>query len=350
MLLSICIPTHDGRGWTLREAIDSVLPQIVGKLEGKVQICVSDNGSQDGTNELLEQYLREYPHYLKVYRFPQDVGGRLNILNAAKMADGDTLWLLGSDDALEQNAVETALSYLSSHPSAAGFCINRTRFEKTLTTEITDYPYHLPDNDESFHIYTDSDTIFTELGVWQNYISGVLIKKSLWQDIVRIDGVEKITSYRHFTHSYVIARVMMLNPIWGWIPDRLVKYRSHNNAYLDTPTRIWRFNAEAIDDMNRQFRDVAGNWSRGYHACMKRMFHLWWSPNQLIQWKLAPEFTTWDDRHLLSAFIKSSWFIPQFWGRPFLMLLIPHQIYVLRYRLGLGSIVRRMRSALSFKK
>jgi abequosyltransferase len=55
-LLSFCIPTHHGRAAYLKEAIDSMLEQIVGQHEGDVQICVSDNGSDDGTAELLAGY------------------------------------------------------------------------------------------------------------------------------------------------------------------------------------------------------------------------------------------------------------------------------------------------------
>ena len=47
MRLSICIPTHDGRREQLREAVESVLTQS----KDGVEICISDNASEDGTQE-----------------------------------------------------------------------------------------------------------------------------------------------------------------------------------------------------------------------------------------------------------------------------------------------------------
>ena len=53
-LLSLCIPTHHGRAVQL----DRLLAEIAAQLpdSGSVEVCVSDNGSRDETQEILERH------------------------------------------------------------------------------------------------------------------------------------------------------------------------------------------------------------------------------------------------------------------------------------------------------
>jgi len=58
ILLSFCICTRDRRG-PLQDALDSLLPQLQDRDD--CELLVVDNGSRDGTNELLANYLSEFP-------------------------------------------------------------------------------------------------------------------------------------------------------------------------------------------------------------------------------------------------------------------------------------------------
>jgi glycosyltransferase involved in cell wall biosynthesis len=51
--LSICIPTYN-RAQTLRETIDSILPQILGNFN--IEILISDNASTDDTPSIVCEY------------------------------------------------------------------------------------------------------------------------------------------------------------------------------------------------------------------------------------------------------------------------------------------------------
>jgi abequosyltransferase len=342
LLLSICIPTHDGRDWSLDEAIRSVLPQIAGRFEGEVEICVSDNGSTDRTREILKQYGARYPALLRAFRFPTNVGGRLNFLKVVEIATGRYCWFLGSDDAFEPGAIAHMVDVVRAHPDVAGYCVNRTRFDSLLKSEIEEVPRHHPSDPERFHLYTDANAILSELAVWQNYVSGVVFRRDYWNAVVEADGVKRITSYRHYTHSYVFSRISMDHPTWAWIPERLVKYRSDNDSYVALGSKPGAFIAEANDDMRRQLRDTIGTRSGAYRKIMRDLFDLWWSADGLRSWKLQPGANWRDDWTMLCGFTKCSWQIPEFWLRAFPMLVTPRVLYAARVKLGLRDRLRRL--------
>jgi len=53
VLLSICIPTHEGRCEKLAQALESVIAEV-DRSQIDVEVCVSDNGSRDRTMEVVE--------------------------------------------------------------------------------------------------------------------------------------------------------------------------------------------------------------------------------------------------------------------------------------------------------
>ena len=52
-LLSVCVPTHDGRRGALSELLEGLVVQA-DDLPGLIEVCVSDNASADGTTELQD--------------------------------------------------------------------------------------------------------------------------------------------------------------------------------------------------------------------------------------------------------------------------------------------------------
>ena len=54
-LLSICIPTYNRKVF-LKENIDAILSQVTPGFEDLIELCISDNASDDGTLELLKEY------------------------------------------------------------------------------------------------------------------------------------------------------------------------------------------------------------------------------------------------------------------------------------------------------
>ncbi len=119
-LLSICIPTYS-RARLLRNCLRSALASAAGH-EDLVEICVSDNGSADGTAQVVEEASRA--GRLKSRRSERNLGIPRNFLHVVAMAKGEFVWLVGDDDLVLPHAVAAAVALITHNPSADFFFVN----------------------------------------------------------------------------------------------------------------------------------------------------------------------------------------------------------------------------------
>lgn len=119
-LLSICIPTYN-RKKLLKRALDSILSQM----NDRVELFVSDNASDDGTKEMMEQ---QYPNVIYL-RNDYNIGAEANFLQCCEFAHGKFFILFGSDDVLVEGAMVKILAFLENHPDCALVFMNHVFFE-----------------------------------------------------------------------------------------------------------------------------------------------------------------------------------------------------------------------------
>lgn len=106
--VSILIPTYN-RAKYIGECLDSLLAQTIPALE----IIVIDDGSEDGTAELVGTY-GERVRYLR-----KENGGKSTAVNVGlEEARGDFIWIFDDDDVALPDAIETRLAVLAANPEA----------------------------------------------------------------------------------------------------------------------------------------------------------------------------------------------------------------------------------------
>lgn len=111
MLLSICIPTYNG-GNRIKECLERVFEAT--KYRNDVEVIVSDNGSTDNTNEIINSYLG-IPHYY-VYRNLKNLGFFANIkMLVDSYAKGRYCWIIGDDDYIDIDAIDKLCYVLKKH-------------------------------------------------------------------------------------------------------------------------------------------------------------------------------------------------------------------------------------------
>ena len=104
------MPTFQ-RAHVLRRAVDSVLVQTYGNLE----LIVSDNASQDGTQAICEEY-RRLDRRVRYFRHATNIGPTENVNSILRRVRGDYMMFLGDDDWIEDTYLEHCLDALSDHP------------------------------------------------------------------------------------------------------------------------------------------------------------------------------------------------------------------------------------------
>lgn len=131
--VSVIVPTFDA-AWCVERALDSVMAQTAPASE----VIVCDDGSSDGTPELVE---RRYGMRVRVLRLPHRnaAAARADGLAAAR---GDWLALLDADDWWESDKLEGQLDFAAAHPDVRWQCADGVleSAEGTLRTSwLSDY-------------------------------------------------------------------------------------------------------------------------------------------------------------------------------------------------------------------
>ena len=107
-VLSLCIPTYNRRDKLAR--LLNGIQQDLKDAAGKIEICISDNASTDGTNELLIELSAH--KYIRTIRQSENLGFRRNYTAVFSMARGNYIWTLGDDDIIIENRLKNLLQLL----------------------------------------------------------------------------------------------------------------------------------------------------------------------------------------------------------------------------------------------
>lgn len=112
--LSIVIPTYN-RNQTLLATLERVLLQ----LRPGVELRILDNASSVPVADTLAPLLaRHADKDVQVVRHRVNVGAHANILRAYEVAGAPWVWILGDDDVVHEQAVDTILDTLAQQPHA----------------------------------------------------------------------------------------------------------------------------------------------------------------------------------------------------------------------------------------
>ena len=105
MLISVCIPTYN-RPEHLLNCLNSLSLQTNKNFE----VCISDNCSKKNIKKLISPYRKKLK--LRFNRNYKNLGFALNVLTVTKMARGEFIWLLGDDDLLVKDAIQTLIKLI----------------------------------------------------------------------------------------------------------------------------------------------------------------------------------------------------------------------------------------------
>lgn len=117
--VTVIIPTFNRLQW-IAVCLDSIKRQTYPHIE----TLVIDDGSTDGTVE----WLKSQPDYsfVRVHEQPKNGGASVARNDGIRLAQGELITFIDSDDALLPNHIETAVNIFRNHPQTGLFCCDST--------------------------------------------------------------------------------------------------------------------------------------------------------------------------------------------------------------------------------
>ena len=340
MRLSLCIPTHHGRCGTLREALDSILPQITPELHGRVEVCINDNASEDGTEALVAQLDGQYPGVIRYNRNAENLGFTRNLARVVQSAKGEFCWMFSSDDVMAPHGVARVLELLDEYPNLTGMTLSTRPCDSTMTEVLAEgYPPSLlPEEPETRHVYTSPDQIFRSCGSVMGYTSTQVFDRQVWQEVMEEIGEAGFARYIYFPYLYLFGKMVRKKPVWVWMPEKLVHSRAGNDylsAHLERNMLL--YHRLTMEEASQVWAGLFGSQSATYHGLMRDNYVNFWNGPSLLRYKAINRCTTGEELLSLWWFPRRLYFLADFWLFAFPVLLMPHSAL----RLG-AALVRRL--------
>lgn len=112
-LLSVCVRTYNQKAF-VKEALDSVLSQ---RTTFPFEVIVSDDGSTDGTRDILTGYQEQHPDRIRLILGDKNVGGPNNLRRVIEASTAKYITCLDGDDYYtDENKLQKQVDFLESHP------------------------------------------------------------------------------------------------------------------------------------------------------------------------------------------------------------------------------------------
>jgi hypothetical protein len=118
--ISVCVATYNQARY-IEDAVLSVLAQAV---NADLEVLVGDDGSTDGTGDLLAALASRFPSVLRVIRRASNLGPAGNYRDLVRRATGDYIAHLDGDDAWLPGKLRAQMSFLDANPACPAVYTN----------------------------------------------------------------------------------------------------------------------------------------------------------------------------------------------------------------------------------
>lgn len=191
MKLSFCIPTYNRLPF-LKKNLNLIIFQIISeKLKDKVYICISDNCSTDGTEQICKQLIQENTEIKITYKkCDKNYGPDRNFISAMNMSVSEYSILWGDDDFLHEGGLRQIFHMIDcGEKSGADIMISSTSIVDSkghplftkhfLRKDIKEYVVDFSNAAEAKAFFF----LLKDMGGMLSFISDVIYKTSIIHEI-----------------------------------------------------------------------------------------------------------------------------------------------------------------------
>jgi glycosyltransferase involved in cell wall biosynthesis len=210
MRISLVITSYNQREY-LSEAIESALSQTVPYFE----IIVTDDGSHDGSQELIQRYAKRYPGLIRAHIQPKNIGIPRNRNSALERVRGDLVGILDGDDRLHAERNERQIAALREHSSARAVYSNMWQMDQQ--GERIELRYKTPQ---------PSGNILAEVFAGKMGIMRTMLAS--YSDVNEVGFLDP--DFWHYD-GYELSLRLASQCSFVYVPEPLVEHRRHDKGY-----------------------------------------------------------------------------------------------------------------------
>ena len=264
MKLSVLITTYNLEKY-VAETLDSVLMQ---KTDFSYEILIGDDGSSDGTLDILKDYERRYPNQIHIYVMDRDAGKKYNRIERASKnrinllshAMGDYLIFLDGDDVYsDSNKIQKQVDILDAPQN-----------QDCVACAHNTWLYWNENKKELINSYTRS---FKVVGgsYWRDcmyFHSDTVMFRNVYRD-----GFPKTIHPAYYDDNIIVYALLEYGKII-YIPDAMVLYRQIENSSWNSVDQVEKNLINLMDwDIERQINPTYRKESVIRH--MYNIFYVW---------------------------------------------------------------------------
>lgn len=218
--VAIALATYNGEQY-IREQLDSLLDQSYANF-----CCyIHDDGSSDGTVEIVDSYCSLYPDRFVRLEYPSMHGAIGNFMSLLERIDEPYIMLCDQDDVWDRDKIQYSLEYMRRLETEDG---SDRPMLVYCDLEVVDQYLHTIA--ASFYQYTGLSPYKTSLRdlFVQNCVPGctMMINRSLRDYAIKVTDTKNISM-----HDVWLMLIATCAGRIGYIDKPLIRYRQHGDNY-----------------------------------------------------------------------------------------------------------------------
>ena len=221
MKISVAFIVYNGARY-MRTQLDSIIAQTH-KVD---EIIVCDDGSTDGTKEILEEYKKSYPDLFFFHYNKENIGHTKNIEKAIQASTGDIILLTDQDDYWETNKVETIVKWFEQNLTMNGVFTNGSLMNsngdldnKYGLWDVMSFSYNKVINSQDLKLY---------INTVENAVIGATL--AIRNNLPFLK--QPFPVIKHLVHDRWLAMNLAETNSLGILEDKLIRYRIHSDQAI----------------------------------------------------------------------------------------------------------------------
>ena len=244
MKISVALIVYNGAKY-IRQQLDSILAQT----HNVDEIIVCEDGSTDGTKEIIEEYKNKHPNLFFIHYNNKNLGPTKNIEKAIQACMGDLILLADQDDYWEDNKVETIIKWFEANPTMNGVFTNGSLMNskgeldnKYSLWDVMSFPYKDIKNNNDLKLY---------INTVENSVTGATL--AIRNNLPFLKQPFPVIKY--LVHDRWLAMNLAENNSLGILEEKLIRYRIHSEQTIGGMTE----NIEKYIELNANLLEGAPN-------------------------------------------------------------------------------------------